>query len=505
MVCRRGFDKARSLGLILPIVTALGCIPQTDVRPPKPVPIGDMGPASWKAEFGAPFMDVGMRGVGTYRPGPVAVHLESNNPLAAANSTSAWTVHENAAQPFRAQVEFNDTRPALKVDENKVVQRLDGSITALASVNQTFTDVETTVRVNVLPPAGGAQTVQSAIARWDAQNRYVACMLDFPRSQAYLQENISDFEFRELAVRKLKVDNKKPYLVSIKAVGQKFRCVVHDERGATVADTGEVAIESVPPKGASGYLIFLSKAIVEGTLHGSFSELQALTPTGKSGPPLVPPTPPTPEAVGLYKQAHAIMYTDPTNAVALYEKALTISPSFIEALTEEAWIRATTSEARLRDPKMAFNLSSQAGRLLAQRVDTRKDRDQYPEEFSPAKMALVMSTIATSLAAMGRIKPTLATGGGIGGNRDMDALAAMMAGCDPGGFATNVLSFVINVTREQMRTFDSESDRRTPAVISATKVMNTRAEQLAESFKRGEVPANAQMIGTFDAPNMNVH
>jgi tetratricopeptide (TPR) repeat protein len=105
---------------------------------------------------------------------------------------------------------------------------------------------------------------------------------------------------------------------------------------------------------------------------------------------------PSPQA--LYESAKALAAAGSLGkAIQNYEAALAADPNFIPGLDELAWIRATSPDARFRNPAEAQRL---AGRLVE--MTHFKFRRSTGEEFSKSFKVHTTHTLAAAFAANGK-------------------------------------------------------------------------------------------------------
>lgn len=234
----------------------------------------------WKASFPRAWPRQDLRSVGSYKEGPVVVNFESLSPLLIEPPPSAaWNVVASGAR--RGHVGFRDTKPGLVPNPDTAAatfyKRADGAITAMAWVDQVFSDARVTVRVNTGPPATGSNSRQGPMLRWDKGSNWTWCAVNFAAGTVSIVRSqhfgiMKDIEGSEKRITGF--SRRLAYDVTFSAVGPQLSCQVSSGT-RVVADTGPIRDPAPLVKGVSGVLFELAIQKPFVPLEGSFDRLAA--------------------------------------------------------------------------------------------------------------------------------------------------------------------------------------------------------------------------------------
>jgi hypothetical protein len=238
---------------------------------------------SWQATFPVAHTGIPPESAGVYTGGAIPLLLDSlGGAMMMPNTTGRWTVVPNSTEPAKGKMIFYDPVVGLKMHPpNGLPERLEGTLSAMATVNRVFGPTKATVTVNVTGGAGGKGAVsrQGPMIRWNGSTQFITCYVDFSAGTAYLWAARSAIHFQPIgpSVPIPSFSKTKAYRIEFTMVGDVARCKVFD-RAVLVADTGNVQDAQTPQSGATGVLIEITASKPEQALEGSFSELSVTTP-----------------------------------------------------------------------------------------------------------------------------------------------------------------------------------------------------------------------------------
>ncbi|HVE83767.1 MAG TPA: hypothetical protein VND93_12995 [Myxococcales bacterium] len=246
------------------------------------VALGQAKPG-YRATFPVPQKGIPPESAGVYKGGAVILNLDSlGGNMMVPNMTGLWKVIPNTTDPTKGQMIFSDPVQPLKMHgATEVPERLEGTLTAMATVNQVFAATRAVVTVNVTggPDGKGSVSRQGPMLRWNGSTRFITCYVDFAAGTAYqwAARNTAVYDPLGKAIPIKGFANTKPYRIEFSMIGQTGRCQVFDGKDL-VADTGDIVDARTPEKGATGVLIEITPKAPEAPLEGSFSELSVTTP-----------------------------------------------------------------------------------------------------------------------------------------------------------------------------------------------------------------------------------
>jgi hypothetical protein len=243
-------------------------------------------------------------------------------------------------------------------------------------------------------------------------------------------------------------------------------------------------------------------------------------PVGVTGPAvaLKAPPDPTPEARTAMAEANKLREAkDIPRALAALDKVLQLDPDNFDALHDKAWILATSTDPKVRNPQQALALSLHASTNLGKWGLLREERDALPLSVGTGRHMITMGTMAGALAAMGRFRspPRTDLVEGSAAKAEMDALSPSMdmtAACggadlasaqaasavaeppDTALFAGNAVAvqgYALDLARFMARKFPQAPE---------TQVALQRAEALMKMYKAGQAPTGQEPVAWSNTP-----
>ena len=274
------------------------------------------------------------------------------------------------------QLSFVDTVPALvpnDAGEEHFYKRSDGAISALGWVDQRFADVLVSGAVNTAGKPSVSR--QGLMARWDQSNNFYWFHVDYSIGEFGILRGryFGVLKPVEGSFGKIRgFDNTKSYHLEFELVGNKLRGKVFDAalgRGtkALVGDTGVVGDSDPWLEGVSGFLVEAALKEPFTPLEGSVANIEA-APIGKrlaDAQDAAAMTKAAGNADAEYRRAVNLRNAgNIKKAIDQYYKVLRIKPDHVLALNDLAWIRATSTDAKIRSSREAIDLSAKAFSLL---------------------------------------------------------------------------------------------------------------------------------------------
>ncbi len=385
------------------------------------------GAGGWSADFSQPAT---VSALGNYRTSDgQTFELETLSALLIEPSRTA-TYSFRAADAGRRRARGVPANELVVEDPNPAVrpappgsarwyERAEGAISAIGWVNQFFTDVRVTGIVNTAGGKDGAkaESRQGLLGRWDLGTNYYWFNVDFAKG-VYEIDRASFFALQspmEGSVGPVKgFDATKPYWLEFELVGTKLRGRVYEvrngQRGGLVGDTGDVTEKDVIPQGVSGILTEPTDAAPFTPLRGSFARVsstalrgQPTKPAAEAAAGAAAPPQPGPRVAEARAQANRKQYKE---AVATYQAALAANRQDVVAMRELAWVRATATDAEVRNPQEALTLANQSLDVLIENVKAGRRAGQVVvgKEAIPFLTQLLRSgqSIAAALGAQGK-------------------------------------------------------------------------------------------------------
>jgi tetratricopeptide (TPR) repeat protein len=377
--------------------------------------------------------EANVKSVGQYRSVSATMELESFSALLLEPSPTADFAIDQMQQARVAaglvsdnrgphQLAVRDTQPALKPntnpDRSRFYERADGAISALGWVNEQFRDVRVTGEVNTQGGAEGKGSVsrQGVMARWDLGNNFYWFAVDFASGSYEIVRAKYFGVFAPLPGSIGKVRDFKStsaYVMEFELVGDTLQGRVFEpsrkgKRGRMVADTGKVRDSEPWYEGVSGFLAEPAIEAPFAPLEASFGTLTSEAvggsrPTAQTEPRIAGVAD---AAQARFQRARALARQgDAEQAVLQLNEALKAAPDYIEAQSELAWIRATSEDPKLRDPRQAVELAEKAVGGIVELYDRRR---QLPanspggERFTKNFLIRAGITLAAAYASAGR-------------------------------------------------------------------------------------------------------
>lgn len=449
----------------------------------------------WETSFST---SADVRAEGVYEtPTNVIWILESFSPLELEPSETANFIATSRVDPRRkslrpneGRLKFRDSRQGLMPNPDSsegepFYRRADGSITALAWVDQEFGDVAVSGDINVDGGADGKGSFsrQGVMARWDKANNFYWFFVDFGAGEYAIWRTTYFGKQRTLPGSRGKVegfDNTKRYHLEFELQGDELRGRVYDRnepgsRGKLVGDTGTITDKDPHYRGVSGVLTELSLEAPYVPLEGSYTNVQSVSlsedrPLKSQMNDLRAQVRENPSSFMAQRDlAHALRRSGQVaEAVEAYKRALQSAPRDVESLNNLAFIQATSSDSSLRDPEAAVANAELAFDTIMRAMNTRHT-EAITTQYSKSYLLEVAYTQALAYAATKQFQDIEDP---IGGSGDTDASIAL---------ATT--QWALEVARNEHLKFNTKQ----------TGDLLQRFEEAHKAFSQGQMPRGVSM------------